>query len=61
MEVSNEDGQARIEKTEFDLPQGIDPQEILREALNSGKVYQFEVGDPSLNEVFISLVGGNGQ
>ena len=59
VEAPNENGQVRILNTEFDLPQGLDPQDILREALNAGLVYQFEVGDPSLNEVFISLVGGD--
>lgn len=44
---------------EFDLPQGVDPQVILRKALEHGQVKRFEIGDPSLNEVFISLVGGN--
>lgn len=45
-------------KIRFDLPQGVDPQDILRAALASGDVHRFEIADPSLNEVFISLVGG---
>lgn len=44
---------------EFDLPPGIDPQAILRGALEQGQVHQFEIGYPSLNELFIQLVGGN--
>lgn len=44
---------------EFDLPQGVDPQAILRGALEQGQVHHFEIGYPSLNELFIQLVGGN--
>ncbi len=51
----------QIRSTEFDLPPRIDPQEILRLAMGAGTVLQFEIGDPSLNEVFISLVGGEAQ
>ena len=61
VEAMNEEGQTRVQKTEFDLPQGVDPQAILQDAFKAGHVYQFEIADPSLNEVFISLVGGNGQ
>ena len=48
-----------VKEAEFDLPEGIDPQAILRRALEQGQVKRFEIGDPSLNEVFITLVGGN--
>ena len=51
-------GQA-AQEIEFDLPKGIDPQSILKEALVNGQVKRFEIGDPSLNEVFITLVRGN--
>jgi len=56
----HEDGltQAVIE-VEFDLPKGIDPQAILQRVIEQGQVKRFEIGDPSLNEVFITLVGGN--
>lgn len=48
-----------VQELEFDLPQGIDPQAILQKAIGRGKVKRFEIGDPSLNEVFITLVGGH--
>lgn len=48
-----------VKEVEFDLPKGIDPQNILQRAIEQGQVKHFEIGDPSLNEVFISLVGGN--
>lgn len=48
-----------VKEVEFDLPKGIDPQAILQGAIEHGQVKRFEIGDPSLNEVFISLVGGN--
>ncbi|HZK53457.1 MAG TPA: ATP-binding cassette domain-containing protein [Desulfosporosinus sp.] len=46
------------QEVEFDLPEGIDPQAILQGAVENGQVTRFEIGDPSLNEVFITLVGG---
>lgn len=48
-----------VREVEFDLPEGIDPQAILQGAIEQGQVKRFEIGDPSLNEVFITLVGGN--
>lgn len=48
-----------VQEVEFDLPKGIDPQVILQRAIEQGQVKRFEIGDPSLNEVFITLVGGN--
>ncbi|HWQ71954.1 MAG TPA: ATP-binding cassette domain-containing protein [Desulfitobacteriaceae bacterium] len=55
-----ENGQTQaVQEVEFDLPKGIDPQAILHRALEQGQVKRFEIGDPSLNEVFITLVGGN--
>lgn len=48
-----------VQEVEFDLPKGIDPQAILRRALEQGQIKRFEIGDPSLNEVFITLVGGS--
>ncbi len=47
-----------VQEIEFDLPPGIDPQAILRSAMAQGEVKRFEIGAPSLNEVFITLVGG---
>lgn len=48
-----------VHEVEFNLPKGVDPQAILQRAIEEGQVKRFEVGDPSLNEVFITLVGGN--
>ena len=48
-----------VKEVEFDLPKGVDPQAILQRAIEQGQVKRFEIGDPSLNEVFITLVGGH--
>lgn len=58
-QMKEETGAPAWEETEFDLPQGIDPQAILQAALMHGQVRRFEIGDPSLNDVFITLVGGS--
>ena len=47
-----------VKEVEFDLPEDMDPQAILQGAIENGQVKRFEIGDPSLNEVFITLVGG---
>lgn len=47
-----------IKEVEFDLPAGVNPQEILQLALQNGQVKKFAIGDPSLNDVFITLMGG---
>lgn len=57
----DEQKKAEMQMTEFDLPAQTDPQEILKDAMAAGTVERFEVGDPSLNDVFISLVGGGEQ
>lgn len=59
VQSKEEAGKTSWETTEFDLPAGVDPQNVLQEALLHGQVRRFEIGDPSLNDVFISLVGGN--
>lgn len=46
---------------QFDLPPAVDPQHILTQAMHSGQVNKFEVTEPSIHDIFISLVGGNGQ
>lgn len=43
--------------TELRLDAGADPQAVLRAALARGEVLRFEVGDPSLEEVFVEKVG----
>lgn len=42
---------------EVRLRQGADPQELLRRALEHGRIYRFEVAEPSLNDIFIEVVG----
>jgi len=41
---------------EIRLREGADPQELLRRALEHGRVFRFEVTEPSLNEIFIKAV-----
>jgi ABC-2 type transport system ATP-binding protein len=43
--------------TELRVDAGADPQAILRAAMARGDVLRFEVGDPSLEEVFVEKVG----
>ena len=43
--------------TELRVDAGIDPQSVLRAAQARGDVLRFEVGDPSLEEVFVEKVG----
>ena len=43
--------------TELRVDAGADPQAILKAAMNRGDVLRFEVGDPSLEEVFVEKVG----
>jgi len=44
--------------TEVRVDAGTDPQEVLRAAIAKGDdVLRFEVGDPSLEEVFVERVG----
>jgi ABC-2 type transport system ATP-binding protein len=51
-------GARREDYVELQVPSGTDPQSILRAALERGeRVTRFELGDPSLEEVFIEHVG----
>jgi ABC-2 type transport system ATP-binding protein len=43
--------------TEVRVDAGADPQAVLRAAMSRGDVLRFEVGDPSLEEVFVEKVG----
>jgi len=43
--------------TELRVDAGADPQAVLKAAMNRGEVLRFEVGDPSLEEVFVEKVG----
>jgi ABC-2 type transport system ATP-binding protein len=43
--------------TELRVDAGADPQAVLRAAIARGEVLRFEVGDPSLEEVFVERVG----
>ena len=44
--------------TELQVDVGTDPQEVLRAAMaKGGDVLRFEVGDPSLEDVFVERVG----
>ena len=46
-------GHARLE-----LVEGVDPNAVLRRAMQSCRVLRFEVLRPSLHEIFVKLVGG---
>ncbi|HET6380707.1 MAG TPA: ATP-binding cassette domain-containing protein [candidate division Zixibacteria bacterium] len=51
-------GAQRADYVELNVPAGTDPQIILRAALERGeRVTRFELGEPSLEEVFIEHVG----
>ncbi len=43
---------------EVHLRDGADPQDLLRSALQHAAVTRFEITEPSLNEIFIEVVGG---
>ncbi len=43
---------------EVRLQENADPQSLLRSALQHGAVTRFEVAEPSLNDIFIEVVGG---
>ena len=48
-----------LDYTELDVDQGIDPETVLRAALDHAgvRVTRFEIADPSLEEIFIEKVG----
>ncbi|MCK5380040.1 MAG: DUF4162 domain-containing protein, partial [Candidatus Latescibacteria bacterium] len=43
---------------EIHLQEDADPQDLLRSALRHAAVTRFEVTEPSLNDIFIEVVGG---
>jgi ABC-type uncharacterized transport system ATPase subunit len=48
----------RQDYVELAVPAGTDPERILRAALDRGeRVTRFEIGEPTLEEVFIEHVG----
>jgi len=49
----------RPDFVEMDVRHGNDPETILRAALeHGGRVTRFEIGEPSLNDIFLASVGG---
>ncbi len=49
----------RPDFVEMDVQHGSDPETILRAALeHGGRVTRFEIGEPSLNDIFLASVGG---
>ncbi len=50
----------RPDFVEMDMRRGNDPDIILRTALaHGGRVTRFEIGEPSLNDIFLASVGGH--
>ncbi len=49
----------RPDFVEMDVQRGSDPETILRAALEHGsRITRFEIGEPSLNDIFLASVGG---
>ncbi|MDQ6602509.1 MAG: ATP-binding cassette domain-containing protein [Chloroflexota bacterium] len=49
----------RPDFVEMDVQHGSDPETVLRAALeHGGRVTRFEIGEPSLNDIFLASVGG---
>jgi hypothetical protein len=47
-----------LDYTEFDVDQSVDPESVLRAALDRGvRVTQFLIADPSIEQIFIEKVG----
>ena len=45
---------------EVELNDGVDPQDLLKELVGAGvRVNRFEVAEPTLNKIFIDLVGAD--
>ncbi|MCA1669197.1 MAG: DUF4162 domain-containing protein [Thermomicrobia bacterium] len=49
----------RPDFVEMEMAQGSDPEAVLHAALEQGgRVTRFEIGEPSLNDIFLASVGG---
>jgi len=46
---------------ELKLREGADPQELLQEAVKNSTINRFEIVEPTLNDIFIDLVGRNNE
>jgi ABC-2 type transport system ATP-binding protein len=44
---------------DLELPEGADPDRVLREMAKSGGIRRWEVASPSLHSIFLSQVGGS--
>lgn len=42
---------------EFRLAEGVDPNHVLKEAMDAGQVIRFELVEPSLDQIFVEKVG----
>lgn len=45
---------------EVSIPSSFDPNELLRAAMAAGTVSEYSLGDPSLREIYLEKVGGEG-
>lgn len=48
---------SRADFQEFRLGEGVDPNYVLREAMQAGQVLRFELVEPSLDQIFVEKVG----
>mgnify|MGYP000878762242 CR=1 FL=1 len=47
----------RADYLEFRLAEGVDPNHVLKEAMDAGQVIRFELVEPSLDQIFVEKVG----
>lgn len=47
----------RADYLEFRLADGVDPNHVLKEAMDAGQVIRFELVEPSLDQIFVEKVG----
>ncbi|HBG01692.1 MAG TPA: hypothetical protein DDW87_08985, partial [Firmicutes bacterium] len=48
---------SRADYHEFRMDDGVDPNHVLSEAMNAGRVIRFELVEPSLDQIFVEKVG----